>query len=152
MNIVLLEPEIPYNTGNIGRSCVLTNTTLHLVKPLGFSLDEKQIKRSGLDYWQLIDLKIWESYEELRNAYPESAFYFATTKTTQKYSDVSYKENDFIVFGPESRGIPAEILEKNRDNCITIPMIKMGRSLNLSNSAAIILYEAFRQNNFDFKE
>ena len=152
MNIVLMEPEIPYNTGNIGRSCVLTNTTLHLIKPLGFSLDEKQIKRSGLDYWELIDLKIWENYEELRAAYPESNFYFATTKTTQKYSDVKYGPNDFIVFGPESRGIPAEIREANVDTCITIPMIKMGRSLNLSNSAAIILYEALRQNDFSFEE
>lgn len=152
MNIVLMEPEIPYNTGNIGRSCVLTNTTLHLIKPLGFSLDEKQIKRSGLDYWELIDLKIWENYEELRAAYPESNFYFATTKTTQKYSDVKYGPNDFIVFGPESRGIPAEIREANVSTCITIPMIKMGRSLNLSNSAAIILYEALRQNNFNFEE
>ena len=152
MNIVLMEPEIPYNTGNIGRSCVLTNTTLHLIKPLGFSLDEKQIKRSGLDYWELIDLKVWESYEELRAAYPESNFYFATTKTTQKYSDVKYNPNDFIVFGPESRGIPAEIREANKETCITIPMIKMGRSLNLSNSAAIVLYEALRQNNFDLGE
>lgn len=152
MNIVLMEPEIPYNTGNIGRSCVLTNTTLHLIKPLGFSLDEKQIKRSGLDYWELIDLKVWESYEDLRAAYPESTFYFATTKTTQKYSDVKYKANDFIVFGPESRGIPAEIREANKDTCITIPMIKMGRSLNLSNSAAIVLYEALRQNDFDLGE
>ncbi|MGL4425051.1 MAG: tRNA (cytidine(34)-2'-O)-methyltransferase [Cetobacterium sp.] len=152
MNIVLMEPEIPYNTGNIGRSCVLTNTTLHLIKPLGFSLDEKQIKRSGLDYWELIDLKVWENYEELRAAYPESNFYFATTKTTQKYSDVTYKPNDFIVFGPESRGIPANIREANSETCITIPMIKMGRSLNLSNSAAIVLYEALRQNDFDLGE
>ncbi|MDX8336209.1 MULTISPECIES: tRNA (cytidine(34)-2'-O)-methyltransferase [Cetobacterium] len=152
MNIVLMEPEIPYNTGNIGRSCVLTNTTLHLIKPLGFSLDEKQIKRSGLDYWELIDLKVWDSYEELRAAYPDSSFYFATTKTTQRYSDVTYKPNDFIVFGPESRGIPAEIREANADTCITIPMIKMGRSLNLSNSAAIVLYEALRQNDFDLGE
>lgn len=152
MNIVLMEPEIPYNTGNIGRSCVLTNTTLHLIKPLGFSLDEKQIKRSGLDYWDMIDLKVWENYEELRAAYPNSNFYFATTKTTQKYSDVKYAPNDFIVFGPESRGIPAEIREANTETCITIPMIKMGRSLNLSNSAAIVLYEALRQNDFDLGE
>lgn len=152
MNIVLMEPEIPYNTGNIGRSCVLTNTTLHLIKPLGFSLDEKQIKRSGLDYWDMIDLKIWENYDELRAAYPDSNFFFATTKTTQKYSDVKYNSNDFIVFGPESRGIPADIREANTNTCITIPMIKMGRSLNLSNSAAIVLYEALRQNDFDLGE
>ncbi|MGL4307927.1 tRNA (cytidine(34)-2'-O)-methyltransferase [Cetobacterium sp. SF1] len=152
MNIVLMEPEIPYNTGNIGRSCVLTNTTLHLIKPLGFSLDEKQIKRSGLDYWHLVDLKVWENYDELRAAYPDSNFYFATTKTKQRYTDVTYKENDFIVFGPESRGIPESILNENKETCITIPMIKMGRSLNLSNTAAIILYESLRQNDFDFGE
>lgn len=150
MNLVLMNPEIPYNTGNIGRSCVLTNTTLHLIKPLGFSLDEKQIKRSGLDYWKLIDLKVWESYEELREAYPESNFFFATTKTKNRYSDVQYKKDDFIVFGPESRGIPENILKENSETCITVPMIKMGRSLNLSNTAAIVLYEALRQNDFDF--
>ena len=152
MNIVLLEPEIPYNTGNIGRSCVLTNTTLHLIKPLGFSLDEKHIKRSGLDYWGSVKLKIWENFEELKENYPDSNFYFATTKTNQKYSDIKYNSDDFIVFGPESRGIPAEIREKYASNCITIPMIKNGRSLNLSNSAAIILYEALRQNDFNFGE
>lgn len=152
MNIVLIEPEIPYNTGNIGRTCVLTNTTLHLIKPLGFSLDEKQIKRSGLDYWKYVDLKVWENFEQLQTAYKNSNFYFATTKTSQKYSDIKYQDNDFIVFGPESRGISAEIREANLKNCITIPMKKMGRSLNLSNSAAIILYEALRQNDFDYGE
>ncbi len=152
MNIVLMEPEIPYNTGNIGRSCVLTNTSLHLIKPFGFSLDEKQIKRAGLDYWKYIDLYEWDTLEALMTNYPNSNFYFATTKTTQKYSDVKYKEDDFIVFGPESKGIPEKILNENKKTCITIPMIKMGRSLNLSNSAAIILYESLRQNNFNFKE
>jgi tRNA (cytidine/uridine-2'-O-)-methyltransferase len=150
MNIVLLNPEIPYNTGNIGRSCVLTNTSLHLIKPMGFSLDEKQIKRAGLDYWKNVDLNLWDSLEILMESYPESNFYFATTKTTRNYSEVNYKKNDFIVFGPESRGIPEEILKANEKNCITIPMIKMGRSLNLSNSAAIILYESLRQTGFDF--
>ncbi|WP_319204734.1 tRNA (uridine(34)/cytosine(34)/5-carboxymethylaminomethyluridine(34)-2'-O)-methyltransferase TrmL [uncultured Ilyobacter sp.] len=150
MNIVLLNPEIPYNTGNIGRSCVLTNTALHLIKPMGFSLDEKQIKRAGLDYWNSVDLHTWNSLEELIKANPNSNFYFATTKTKKNYSDVKYEKDDFIVFGPESRGVPEEILEANKENCITIPMIKMGRSLNLSNSAAIILYEALRQTGFDF--
>ena len=144
MNIVLYQPEIPYNTGNIGRSCVLTNTHLHLIKPLGFSLDEKQIKRSGLDYW--------ESFEEFLASDPNMRLFYATTKTKQRYSDVSYKANDYIMFGPESRGIPEEILKKNPERCITIPMIPMGRSLNLSNSAAIILYEALRQVDFDFRE
>ncbi|WP_022818766.1 tRNA (uridine(34)/cytosine(34)/5-carboxymethylaminomethyluridine(34)-2'-O)-methyltransferase TrmL [Fusobacterium russii] len=152
MNIVLLNPEIPYNTGNIGRSCVLTNTTLHLIKPLGFSLDEKEVRRSGLDYWHLVDLKVWESYEEFMEANKNSNIYYATTKTKQKYSDVKYSSDDFIMFGPESRGIPELILNENKDKCITIPMIKMGRSLNLSNSAVIILYEALRQLNFEFGE
>ena len=152
MNIVLYNPEIPYNTGNIGRTCVLTNTTLHLIKPLGFSLDEKQIKKAGLDYWKLVDLKIWESFEEFLEANPNATIYYATTKTNQKYSDVKFKENDFIMFGPESRGIPEEILYKNPERCITIPMIPMGRSLNLSNSAAIILYEGLRQLDFPYTQ
>ena len=151
MNIVLYQPEIPYNTGNIGRSCVLTNTKLHLIKPLGFSLDEKQIKRSGLDYWKLIDLKVWESFEEFLEANQGARLFYATTKTKQKYSDVKFEKNDFIMFGPESRGIPEDILKKNPERCITIPMIPMGRSLNLSNSAAIILYEALRQTDFEFE-
>lgn len=152
MNIVLYNPEIPYNTGNIGRTCVLTNTTLHLIKPLGFSLDEKQIKKAGLDYWKLVDLKIWESFEEFLEANPNATIYYATTKTNQKYSDVKFKENDFIMFGPESRGIPEEILNKNPERCITIPMIPMGRSLNLSNSAAIILYEGLKQLDFPYTQ
>ena len=150
LNIVLYNPEIPYNTGNIGRTCVLTNSTLHLIKPLGFSLDEKQIKKAGLDYWKLVDLKVWESFEEFLEANPNITLYYATTKTKQKYSDVKFKKGDFIMFGPESRGIPEEILNKNPERCITIPMIPMGRSLNLSNSAAIILYEALRQTDFDY--
>ncbi len=152
MNIVLFEPEIPYNTGNIGRTAVLTGTSLHLIKPLGFSLDEKQIKRSGLDYWPLVDLHVWDSIEDLWAAYPESSFYYATTKTKQKYSDVKYNKGDFIVFGPESRGIPEDILNANKDTNITIPMKPVGRSLNLSNSAAIVIFEAYRQLDFDYGE
>lgn len=152
MNIVLLNPEIPYNTGNIGRSAVLTNTTLHLIKPLGFSLDEKQLRRAGLDYWHLVDLKVWESYEDFINSNPNATIYYATTKTKQRYSDVKFKKDDFVMFGPESRGIPETILNANKEKCITIPMIDMGRSLNLSNSAAIILYESLRQTDFDFGE
>ncbi|STO31133.1 tRNA (cytidine(34)-2'-O)-methyltransferase [Fusobacterium necrogenes] len=152
MNIVLLNPEIPYNTGNIGRTSVLTNTRLHLIKPLGFSLDEKQLKRAGLDYWHLVDLVIWESYEEFIEANKGARIFYATTKTKQKYSDIEFKEDDFVMFGPESRGIPEEILNAHQESCITIPMIDMGRSLNLSNSAAIILYEALRQTNFNFKK
>lgn len=152
MNIVLYEPEIPYNTGNIGRSCVLTNSTLHLIKPLGFSLDEKQVKRAGLDYWHLVKIIEWDSWEKFLKANPKGNFFYATTKTKQSYCDVSYEKDDFIIFGPESRGIPKEILEKNPERCITIPMIPMGRSLNLSNSAVIILYEALRQTSFNFGE
>lgn len=152
MNIVLFEPEIPYNTGNIGRSCVLTNTKLHLIKPLGFSIDEKEVRRAGLDYWHLVDLTVWESFEDFVKGNPNGNFYFATTKCKNRYSDVKYEENDFIIFGPESRGLPKKILEKYADRCITIPMIPMGRSLNLSNSAAIILYEALRQTGFHFAD
>jgi len=152
MNIVLYEPEIPYNTGNIGRSCVLTNSTLHLIKPLGFSLDEKQVRRAGLDYWHLVKIVEWNNWEEFLEANPNGNLFYATTKSHQNYSDVKYNENDFIIFGPESRGLPEEILKKNPERCITIPMIPMGRSLNLSNSAAIILYEALRQTNFNFGE
>ena len=152
MNIVLLNPEIPYNTGNIGRSCVLTGTVLHLIQPLGFSLDEKQIKRAGLDYWKDVIVELWNSLDELMEKYKDSKFYFATTKTKQKYTDVNYNMNDFVVFGPESKGVPEEILKKNNETCITIPMLPIGRSLNLSNSAAIILYEALRQNDFKMKE
>ncbi len=152
MNIVLFEPEIPYNTGNIGRTAVLTGTSLHLIKPLGFSLDEKQIKRSGLDYWPLVDLHVWDSIEDLWEAYPENNFYYATTKTNQKYTDVKYNKGDFIVFGPESRGIPEDILNTNKDTNITIPMKPVGRSLNLSNSAAIVIFEAYRQLDFDYGE
>ena len=152
MNIVLLNPEIPYNTGNIGRSCVLTGTVLHLIQPLGFSLDEKQIKRAGFDYWKDVKVELWNSLDELMEKHKDSKFYFATTKTKQKYTDVNYDINDFVVFGPESKGVPEEILKKNNETCITIPMLPIGRSLNLSNSAAIILYEALRQNDFKMKE
>ena len=150
MNIVLYQPEMPYNTGNIGRSCVITNTTLHLIKPLGFSLDDKAVKRAGLDYWKYVKVKVWESFEDFLSNKGDGKIYFATTKTTKKYTDVTYNENDYIMFGPESRGIPEEILNKYKEDNITIPMLKIGRSLNLSNSAAIILYEALRQVDFKF--
>ena len=150
MNIVLLNPEIPYNTGNIGRTCVLTNTKLHLIKPLGFSLDEKSVMRAGLDYWHLVDLKLWNSYEDFINNNPNINIYFATTKTNHKYTDISFKEDDYVMFGPESSGIPQNILDENKKKSITIPMINMGRSLNLSNSVSIVLYEALRQLNFEF--
>lgn len=153
MNIVLLNPEIHVNTGNIGRTCVLTNTKLHLIKPLGFELDDKKIQRAGLDYWKKLDLYVWESFEDFYKANihgTKNKIYMATTKTNQKYSDVKYTKDDFIMFGPESKGIPAEIREAFAETNITIPMLPMGRSLNLSNSAAIIIYEAWRQLNFEF--
>lgn len=153
MNIVFLTPEIPTNTGNIGRTCVLTNTKLHLIKPLGFSLEDKYIKKGGLDYWEKVQLFIWESFEEFYEKNIENTednLYFATTKTKQKYSDVKYGKNDYIMFGAESKGIPEEILKKYSDKNITIPMLPLGRSINLANSASIILYEALRQNNFEF--
>lgn len=153
MNIVFLNPEIPTNTGNIGRTCVLTNTKLHLIKPLGFSLEDKYIKKGGLDYWEKVQLFVWEDFDHFYKENIENKdvnLYFATTKTNQKYSDVKFQKNDFIMFGPESRGIPEEILNKYKEYNITIPMIPMGRSINLANSASIILYEALRQNDFDF--
>ena len=154
MNIVLLNPEIHVNTGNIGRTCVLTNTKLHLIKPLGFELGDKKIKRAGLDYWKDVQLFVWENLEDFWSKNIEgndsAKIYMATTKTKQKYCDVKYEENDYIMFGPESRGIPEDILNKNPERCITIPMIPMGRSLNLSNSAVVILYEAYRQLGFNF--
>lgn len=148
MNIVLLEPEIPYNTGNIGRTCVATGTTLHLIHPLGFSVDEKSVKRAGLDYWQYLDVREYESFEDflVKNEFPK--IYMATTKSKQKYDDVSYDANAYIMFGKESAGIPEEILLQYKEYSVRIPMASDIRSLNLSNSVAIILYEALRQNDF----
>lgn len=149
LNIVLFQPEIPQNTGNIGRTCVLTNSTLHLIKPLGFSLDEKQLRRAGLDYWPHLNLEIHESYEELRNKYKNANFYFSTTKGNKYYTDVKYKEGDFIVFGRESSGLPDDIRNSNYDNLIRVPMINTTtRSLNLSNTVAIVAFEALRQIGF----
>lgn len=152
MNIVLLEPEIPSNTGNIGRTCLLTNSTLHLIKPLGFTFDDKHLKRAGMDYWHDVDCIIYENIEDFYNKNKNGRFFYATTKTKQTYCDINYKKDDFIFFGKESKGIPEYILEKNIENCITIPMNSKGRSLNLSNAAAIILYEGLRQTGFQFGE
>lgn len=151
MNIVLYEPEIPYNTGNIARTCVITGASLHLIEPLGFLIDDKHIKKAGLDYWHKVDLHVWKSFDEFIENNKEITIYMATTKTNRKYTDVEYKENSYIMFGPESRGIPENILKKYSNNLITIPMRKDddARSLNLSNSAAIILYEALRQTDFN---
>ena len=148
MNIVLLEPEIPANTGNIGRSCVATNSSLHLIKPLGFSVEDKQLRRSGLDYWQDLDVHYYENFPDFLNKNQGGEIYYATTKARKIYTEVNYTNNCFIVFGKESAGIPEEILVNNKDKCIRIPMDEKYRSLNLSSSAAIILYEALRQNSF----
>lgn len=152
MNIVLYQPEIPYNTGNIARSCVITNTTLHLIKPFKFEITDKHIKKAGMDYWYDVKLKIWESFEEFIENNREAKIYMATTKTERKYTDIKYDKDCYIMFGPESRGIPENILKKYEENNITIPMKKGTRSLNLSNSAVVILYEALRQNGFDFND
>lgn len=154
MNIVLLNPEIHVNTGNIGRTCVLTNTKLHLIKPLGFELDDKKIRRAGLDYWKDVQLFVWENLEHFWKENIENnnnvKIYFATTKTNQRYTNVKFNIDDYIMFGPESRGIPEEILNKYKKNNITIPMLPLGRSLNLSNAVAIVLFEALRQNDFQY--
>ena len=148
MHIVLHQPEIPDNTGNIGRTCVATGTSLHLIEPLGFHLDEKRIKRAGMDYWEKLDLHRYMNYEEFRAKNHDAKVWMATTKAHKSYTEVEFGPNDFIMFGKESAGIPEEILVDNEENCIRIPMKEDIRSLNLANSVAIVLYEALRQNDF----
>lgn len=144
-NIVLFEPEIPQNTGNIARLCACTGASLYLVGKLGFSLTDKYTKRAGLDYWENVDLHKVATLEELKTQHKDATFYYLTTKSEKSFFDVKFKEGDFLVFGPETRGIPEEILNSNKDTSITIPMLEGQRSLNLSNSASIVLYEAIRQ-------
>lgn len=148
MHIVLVEPEIPQNTGNIARTCALTGTTLHLVRPLGFSLEDRYMKRAGLDYWDKVELKLWDSFAELAGHYTGARFFLATTRTKRNYHLVQYPPDSFLVFGKETKGLPEDILQAYPDSHIRIPMRDIGRSLNLANSAAIILYEALRQNDF----
>lgn len=152
LNIVLHQPEIPANTGNIGRTCVATGAVLHLIEPLGFSLDEKHLKRAGMDYWHLLDVRRYINFEDFLAKNPavgkSAKLWLATTKAHQVYSDVSFGPDDYIMFGKESAGIPEEILVEHEEGCIRIPMREDIRSLNLSNSAAIVLYEALRQNAF----
>lgn len=148
MHILLHQPEIPANTGNIGRTCVATNTSLHLIEPLGFSLDEKALKRAGMDYWKDLDVTTYVNYEDFLAKHPGAKIWYATTKAKHCYSDVKFGPDDFIMFGKESAGIPEEILVDHEDTCIRIPMEPTIRSLNLSNSVAIVLYEALRQQNF----
>jgi len=150
IHIVLIEPEIPPNTGNIARSCAATGAKLHLVKPLGFSIDDKTLKRAGLDYWPFVDLEVHESLEEFLEKYKDMPMYLATTKGIRRHSDVSYEENAMLLFGKETAGLPRSLIEKYKDRTIRIPMSKDTRlrSLNLSNSASIVLFEALRQQNF----
>ncbi|MBQ9200291.1 MAG: tRNA (uridine(34)/cytosine(34)/5-carboxymethylaminomethyluridine(34)-2'-O)-methyltransferase TrmL [Lachnospiraceae bacterium] len=148
LNIVLLEPEMPANTGNIGRTCVATGTRLHLIEPLGFRINDKMLKRAGLDYWEKLDVTIYDDYQDFLNKNPGAKIYMATTKSKQKYTDVNYEEDAYIMFGKESAGIPEEILLENKETCVRIPMMPDERSLNLSNSVAVILYEALRQQGF----
>ena len=149
LNIVLYEPEIPANTGNIGRTCVATGTKLHLIEPLGFSLSEKALKRAGMDYWSQLDVERYVNYEDFLQRNPGAKIYMATTKAKKIYSEASYEPDCYIMFGKESAGIPEEILVEHPEECVRIPMIGETRSLNLSNSVAIVLYEALRQNQFD---
>ena len=148
MNIVLHEPEIPANTGNIGRTCVATGSTLHLIEPLGFRLSEKEIKRAGMDYWEHLDVRRYDDYKDFCEKNPNAKIWFATTKAKHTYTDVEFGPDDYIMFGKESAGIPEEILVDHEENCIRIPMLPQIRSLNLSNSVSIVLYEALRQQGF----
>ena len=149
LNIVLVEPEIPHNTGSIARTCALTGTVLHLVRPLGFSITDKHLKRAGLDYWPLVELKYYDSFQEVLDNNPEGDFYFATTKAEKNYAQFKYGDNSFFVFGKETKGLPESLINENLEKAIRIPMKKnIARSLNLSNSANIIIFEALRQLDF----
>ena len=148
MHIILHQPEIPGNTGNIGRTCVATGTPLHLIEPLGFRLDEKSIRRAGMDYWPLLEVRRYINFEEFQTIHPGAKIWMATTKARRVYTEVAYGPDDYIMFGKESAGIPEEILVEHEESCIRIPMLDSIRSLNLSNSVAIVLYEALRQNGF----
>lgn len=152
LNIVLLEPEIPANTGNIGRTCVATGSRLHLIEPLGFRLDEKSLRRAGMDYWKDLDVTTYIDYGDFLEKNPGAKLYMATTKAEKMYTEIRYEPDCYIMFGKESAGIPEEILVRHREDCVRIPMIGGIRSLNLGNSVAVILYEALRQNHFSGME
>jgi tRNA (cytidine/uridine-2'-O-)-methyltransferase len=152
-NVVLVEPQIPPNTGTIGRICVNLGATLHLVEPLGFSIDDKSLKRAGLDYWRELDLKVWKSFDEFLRENPiKNNSYLATTKTDNLYFNAKFKKGDYLIFGSETKGLREDILIQNRDRCITIPMGERGRSLNLAVSVGVVVYEALRQNYDGFKK
>lgn len=149
MNVVLYEPEMPLNTGNIGRTCVATNTRLHLIEPLGFHLSDRAVRRAGLDYWDKLDVTRYDDWEDFLARNPEAKIYMATTKAKRAYTDVAYEPDCYLMFGKESAGIPEEILIEHPESCVRIPMWGDIRSLNLANSVAIVLYEALRQNGFE---
>lgn len=149
INIVLVEPEIPQNTGNIARTCAATGASLHLVKPLGFEIDDRKLKRAGLDYWDKLDITYYEGLDDFFAKNPDADFYCFTTKARHVYSDISYPKRVFLMFGKETKGLPEELLFANPDRCVRIPMRYTLRSLNLSNSAAIAVYEVFRQRGFE---
>lgn len=149
MNVVLFEPEMPANTGNIGRTCVATDTKLHLIEPLGFRISDKAVKRAGLDYWDKLQVAVYSDYQEFMDKNPGAKIYMATTKARKVYTEVAYEPDCFLMFGKESAGIPEEILVEHQEHCIRIPMWGEIRSLNLSNSVSVVLYEALRQNGFE---
>ncbi|MCQ6558647.1 tRNA (uridine(34)/cytosine(34)/5-carboxymethylaminomethyluridine(34)-2'-O)-methyltransferase TrmL [Paenibacillus mendelii] len=147
-HIVLVEPEIPANTGNIARTCAATGTHLHLVRPLGFNTDDKTLKRAGLDYWYAVNIHYYDSFAEVKENNPQGRFFFASTKAAKRYTDFAFEDGDFFVFGKETKGLPEILLQEHEETCIRLPMTDKVRSLNLSNSAAIVVYEAFRQTGF----
>ncbi len=147
-HIVLVEPEIPQNAGNIARTCAATGAHLHMIRPLGFEVTDKYLKRAGLDYWDLVKVSYYDSFDELKAQYPDGRFFFFTTKGRKRHSDVAFRDGDFLVFGKETKGLPEELLLKHKGECLRIPMFSEARSLNLGNSAAIALYEALRQNDY----
>lgn len=152
LNVVLYEPEMPANTGNIGRTCVAAGIRLHLIEPMGFRINDKMLRRAGLDYWDKLDVTIYDDYRDFTAKNPDAKIYMATTKSRQKYTDVKYEADAYIMFGKESAGIPEELLLENRERCVRIPMLREERSLNLSNSVAIVVYEALRQQDFPMME
>lgn len=147
-HIVLVEPEIPQNAGNIARTCAATQTALHMIRPLGFEVSDKYLKRAGLDYWNLVDISYYDSFDELRARYPDGRFFYFTTKGRKRHSDQAFQDGDFLVFGKETKGLPEELLMQNPDRCLRLPMRAEARSLNLGNSVAVALYEALRQTDY----
>jgi len=148
LHIVLVEPEIPQNTGNISRTCAVTGSVLHLVRPLGFTISDRHLKRAGLDYWQFLDIRYHDSFEEVESAFPDGRFFLCTTRAKRLYTDAVYRDGDILVFGKETAGLPQTLLNRRPEDCVRIPMGEGIRSLNLSNAAAIVLYEALRQTGF----